>query len=107
MLSIPQLSVGPAWLAWYGLAEIGIGLFALSFPSILGILDPLLHTSYGDGTSGARGTYQLLRVLLASGALVLQTALMGATLPLIMKHFVRSRGALGELGAYFYAVNTL
>ena len=32
---------------------------------------------------------------------------MGATLPLIMKHFVRQRSVLGEMGAYFYAVNPL
>jgi spermidine synthase len=48
-----------------------------------------------------------MRVLLAGGTLLLPTTLMGATLPLILKHFVRSRSVLGELGAYFYAVNTL
>jgi hypothetical protein len=32
--------------------------------------------------------------------LLVPTTLMGATLPFIMKHFVRSRSILGELGAY-------
>jgi spermidine synthase len=51
--------------------------------------------------------YQAMRVLLATGTLLVPTSLMGVTLPLIMKHFVRSRSVLGEMGAYFYAVNTL
>ncbi len=91
-------------LLWYGLAELGIGLAALRFPALLDFLEPLLHAAYG-GSSGA--TYQLMRIALAAGALLLPTSLMGATLPLILKHFVRSRSALGEAGAYFYAVNTL
>jgi spermidine synthase len=43
----------------------------------------------------------------AACTLLLPTTLMGTTLPLIMRHFVRSRSRLGASGAYFYAVNTL
>lgn len=39
--------------------------------------------------------------------LLVPTTMMGTTLPLIMKHFVRSRSVLGQSGAYFYSVNTL
>lgn len=90
-------------LLFYGLAELGIGFFALPFAGILAELDPLLRSSY----SGSPELYGAVRVLLASATLLIPTTLMGATLPLIMKHFVRTRGALGEMGAYFYAVNTL
>jgi len=94
-------------LMWYGFAEIGIGLIALPFTAILGAFDPLLHSAYADSSDGVSWGYQAMRVLLASGVLLLPTTLMGATLPLIMKHFVRSRSVLGEMAAYFYAVNTL
>ena len=94
-------------LLWYGLAELGIGLVALSFAHWLELLEPLLRAAHGDGEGGASLAYQGTRIALASGALLVPTTLMGATLPLILKHFVRSRSVLGEAGAYFYAVNTL
>jgi len=94
-------------LFWYGLAEIGIGLLALQFTAILGAFDPLLHAAFVETPEGIAWSYQAIRVLLASGTLLMPTTLMGATLPLVLKHFVRSRSVLGEMGAYFYAVNTL
>jgi spermidine synthase len=94
-------------LLWYGLAELGIGFVGLRFSAILASFDPLLHAAYGGAGGGAGPGYQALRIGLAGGALLLPTSLMGATLPLILKHFVRSRSVLGAAGAYFYAVNTL
>lgn len=94
-------------LLWYGAAELGIGLFALRFPALLGALDPLLAATYPQGAGGATLGYQTARVLLATGALLIPTSLMGATFPLIMRHFVRSRSILGELAGHFYAINTL
>jgi spermidine synthase len=93
-------------LLWYGVAELGIGLAALRLPHVLEGLLPLLHAAYPEGQGGGPG-YQVLRVLLAAGTLLVPTTLMGATLPLVLKHFVRSRGVLGEVGATFYALNTL
>ncbi len=94
-------------LMWYGVAELGIGLIALPFTAILGAFDPLLHSAFVESPEGISWAYQAMRILLATGTLLIPTTLMGATLPLIMKHFVRSRSVLGEMGAYFYAVNTL
>jgi spermidine synthase len=94
-------------LLWYGLAELGIGLFALRFSALLAFFEPLLRAAYAGGAGGASVGYQVTRIGLACGVLLLPTTLMGATLPLILKHFVRSRSVLGAAGAYFYAVNTL
>lgn len=94
-------------LMWYGFAELGIGLVALPFARILALFDPLLHTTYPGFASDGAWAYQTLRMGLAVGTLLVPTTLMGATLPLIMKYFVRSRSVLGQLAAYFYAVNTL
>jgi len=93
-------------LLWYGVAELGIGLFALPFSAILAGFDPLLQAAYPQGPAGATAAYQATRVLFASGTLLVPTTLMGMTLPLIMKHFVRNRSVLGGMAAYFYAVNT-
>lgn len=94
-------------LLWYGLVEIGIGILALCVPAILDMFDPVLRVFYADSFQDTGRFYQATRVLLASATLLLPTTLMGATLPLIMRHFVRSRAVLGEMAAYFYAVNTI
>jgi spermidine synthase len=94
-------------LLGYGLAELGIGVVALPFASVLASLDPLLHAAYGDASGAERWVYQGVRVLLAGGALLVPTTLMGSTLPLILRHFVRTSAALGESAAHFYAINTL
>jgi spermidine synthase len=94
-------------LLGYGLAELAIGIVALPFASVLASLDPLLHAAYGDAVEGSRATYQSVRVLLAAGALLVPTTLMGSTLPLVLRHFVRDRALLGQSAAHFYALNTL
>jgi spermidine synthase len=94
-------------LIWYGIMEIGIGIVALLVPMILETFDPVLRAFYSGNFEHTDKLYHLTRVGLASGTLLLPTTLMGATLPLIMRHFVRSRSKLGEMAAFFYAVNTL
>lgn len=93
-------------LFWYGVAEVGIGLFALLFASILTGFDPILRAAYPASGEGS-WLYQAIRVGMATFVLLVPTTLMGATLPLILKHFVRGRSVLGEMAGYFYAVNTL
>ncbi len=74
-------------LRWYGLLEIGIGLFAVAFDSLLGIV--------GGSLVGA------------CGLLLVPTALMGGTLPVLARAAAHTteRGtlALGSL----YGTNTL
>jgi spermidine synthase len=94
-------------LFWYGVAELGIGAFALGFAPLVEQLAPLLPLTYAEEAAAPPRLHQTLRVALAAGVLLAPTTLMGATLPLIMKHFVRVRERLGRLAAHFYAVNTL
>ncbi len=90
----------------YGLAELGIGAFALAFPELLRASEGLLGDAYRElGPASAR--YQGLRVLLSAGALLVPTSLMGATLPLVLRQFARSDAQLGRSGGGFYAANTL
>jgi spermidine synthase len=93
-------------LVAYGLAELGIGLSALLFPSLLRAAEIPLGEAYRAlGPESAQ--YQLLRVALSAGALLIPTGLMGATLPLVLRHFARDDAALGKSGGGFYAANTL
>ena len=94
-------------LLWYGAVEIGIGVLALLVPMITQMFDPVLRVIYPQSFDAVSNTYQFVRIALASGAILLPTTLMGATLPLIMRHFVRSRSLLGERAAFFYGINTL
>jgi spermidine synthase len=94
-------------LVTYGLAEVGIGASALLLPGLLELLDPILRLSYPSVAAGRGWVHQTVRAGLAGGALLVPTALMGATLPLILKHFVRARASLGRTAALFYAANTL
>ena len=79
-------------LRWYGLLEIGIGVYAVGFESLLGLLDE----RWG-------GPPWLLAFLL----LLLPTALMGGTLPVLARAAADTAAggarALGQL----YGVNTL
>jgi len=94
-------------LLWYGLIEIGIGLYALAFQSFLNAFQPLLRSVYAANFDDAPMVYQATRVAIAAGILLVPTALMGATLPLVVRSFVRTDSELGGLGGYFYAINTL
>lgn len=94
-------------LIWYGLVEIGIGVFALLVPTLLQLLEPALRAVYPDSFPVTGGLYQTARVVLSAVTVLVPTTLMGATLPLILRHFVRSRSTLGETAALFYGINTL
>ncbi len=93
-------------LLWYGLAELGIGVFALMFQPILSFLTPFFQTA-AFGPETYPYTYQLIRTAVSGAVLLVPTTMMGATLPLVMRHFIHRRETLGGTAAYFYAVNTL
>jgi spermidine synthase len=97
----------PRPLRWYGLIEIAIGLYALAFHRLLGAFEPLLRDVYVATFDAAPELYHTVRVAVAAGMLLVPTALMGATLPLVVRSFVRTDRELGELGGFFYAINTI
>ena len=85
--------------------EAGIGLFALFFPSI----SANLGNAYG-GLVGLQGNFYLFslaRFALCFALLLIPTALMGGTLPVVAKFAVRRLGRLGGRVGQLYAVNTL
>src|SRR5262245_45508632 len=94
---------------WYGLLELGIAASALAVP--LGIRGATwLLTAAVGGRSAPPDAGEVSAAFFYVGAafvvLVIPTALMGATLPLLARHAVRSDEELGRRVGTLYATNT-
>ena len=93
----------------YGLLEIGIALSALTVPLLLLAARNLYVSVLGDqpvpphGDTIGQPVFYLLTSFLV---LALPTGLMGATLPLLTRHAVRTNKELGPRVSLLYAANT-
>src|SRR3954470_9829473 len=91
----------------YALAEAGIGLYALLIPLILWAYPSLNHWMYS--VFGDRWLLlSMVRFVGAAALLLIPTTLMGATLPLLSRHFVTRPWELRRSGlriGTLYAVN--
>jgi spermidine synthase len=92
----------------YGLLELGIALCALAVPYGMRGIGALTVAVLGGGeTAGDPGAFAALFRLITAFALLLPpTALMGATLPLLTRHAVRSDEEVGPRIGALYATNT-
>lgn len=91
----------------YAAMEAGVGLMAFVIPFVVqGIYPPISHwiTNHGGNRFDV---FTLLRFLVVAAVLLPPTTLMGATLPLLARHFVQRGGRLGQRVGALYAVNTL
>ena len=89
----------------YGLLEIGIGVYAGAFPFIVHALTPVyLGAARAMGPDPIK--FGVVQGLLVGSALLIPTAFMGATLPLLARFATDRLGAAGDRVARLYAVNT-
>lgn len=86
--------------------EIGIGLFAIFFPFLFEALTKLYATLLPNGQLTQYNT-QLIRFILAFLFLLIPTTLMGGTLPVIIKYFVKEIKQAGGQISNLYSVNNL
>ena len=89
----------------YALLEFIIALYALAFsPSLTGIegIYGLLYPSVASHPS----LLAFVRLGLACLLLIVPTLLMGGTLPLLSRHFVRHQGEAGSKAGLLYGLNT-
>ncbi len=95
----------------YGAAELLVGVWALILPLLvtpegfLAGVNAYLRNEMGAGSMG----FMLARFACVVPLLLLPTTLMGASLPLLSRHFVRrgaSRRDVGAVVGSLYAVNT-
>ncbi len=91
-------------LVVYAALELGIGAFALASLPLVEGLGALPEVASGDLAPAARTT---LRVLAAAALLLLPTAAMGATLPVVARGLVHDDASLGRASAILYGANTL
>jgi len=92
-------------LRLYAALELCIGLYAVAFPSLLSLLTPLYLAIGGSWNPGFFGL-ATVQLVLVGAALLLPTAMMGATLPLLARFATDRLGAAGERVGTLYGVNT-
>src|SRR5262245_36584736 len=91
----------------YGVLELMVAFYAVSFAAILGWFDPLLSEIYRSDYVTHPALYQIARAAVAFVVLLPPTAMMGATLPIVVQHFAVADRVLGARLGHFYAMNTL
>jgi MFS family permease len=91
-------------LKWFGIAEILIGVTALSTPWLLGGLDALYQQVHASVVSYS-GLLTAVRFLGSLAVLLVPTTLMGATMPLVLRSVVQTN-EFGTRAAALYAANT-
>ncbi len=91
----------------YAVLELGIGAAALLVPAMIGVSNrvqvALLSSEELPQASAGSGVFYLVTSFLI---LLVPTALMGATLPLLARHAVRRQRQIGERIGVLYAANT-
>jgi spermidine synthase len=90
----------------YAALEAVIGVFALGVPFLFQAAEPIFAFAWQSlHFSGA--AIALVRFLLAAAILIVPTACMGATLPLLSKFVTESIDVVGKRVGSLYAANTL
>ncbi len=92
-------------LCLYAALEAGIGLSALAVPSLIDAVAPITLRLVAAGTSPLM--VSLAQFALVMSILLLPTALMGGTLPVLMRLTGERTEALGIRAGTLYAANTL
>ena len=89
----------------YALLEAGIGAFCLVWPLILAALSAIYVLIHRNVTSEFY-TLSLIRFALTFGILLIPSTLMGGTLPVLTRFFVKRLEQLGTNIGILYALNT-
>lgn len=95
---------------FYGVLEAGIALSALAVPLFLKVASLLYIATFGGQPEpvDASGLGQsFFYLLIAFMVLAIPTALMGATLPLLIKYVVQTDEQIGPRVGLLYAINTI
>ncbi|HWP43503.1 MAG TPA: fused MFS/spermidine synthase, partial [Blastocatellia bacterium] len=92
-------------LRLYGLIEIGIGLYGLAVPVIFAALPSIYHP-FWQWLHLSFLALSVIRFVFAGLVLVLPTALMGATLPVLASYYARDPNRVGLRVGSLYSLNT-
>ncbi len=92
-------------LKLYALLEIGIGVYGLAVPFIFAAL-PSVYQPIWRVLQLSFFFLSIVRFLFAALVLILPTALMGATLPILASYYARERKRIGLHVGTLYTLNT-
>jgi spermidine synthase len=92
-------------LKLYALLEIGIGIYGLAVPFIFALL-PKIYQPFWRWLHLSFFALSIVRFIFAAIVLILPTALMGATLPVLSSYYARERNRIGLRVGSLYALNT-
>lgn len=90
----------------YALLEIGIGVYAFILPFLFDLTD-IIYRFIWPSVSGIYPILILVRFLLVTTVLIFPTALMGATLPLLVKYYINKDELIVKFVSILYGINTL
>lgn len=90
----------------YGLLEAGVGLYGLLIPALFALTQRAYAALYGVAESSAVA-FSLIIFALCFAVILVPTALMGATLPVLSRFCVTAVATVGRRIGDLYAVNTL
>jgi spermidine synthase len=93
-------------LVAYGLVELGIGLAGLLTPSLLSASGTIYLGLYGL-LAGSLAWVTLARALATAAILIVPTTLMGASLPLMARFYIRRIDRVGRGLGVIYGLNVL
>ena len=93
-------------LLFYGLLEIGIGVYSLFLPAFLSCAQDF-YPEWSRYFSGSFYVLSLTRFVICFLLILPPTTLMGATLPVLSKFIVDARERVGKDVGYLYALNAI
>ena len=91
-------------LRWFGGVELAIGLSALATPWLLDAAQAV-YSAVAVRLPESMAALTVARLICSAAVLLVPTALMGATLPLVVRSSLVTRGDLGPRVGLLYAVN--
>ncbi len=100
------VDAGPNTLLVYGLLEGGVGLYGLLVPTLFALAQQAYSRLYGL-VHVSFAAFSILLFFLAFLVILIPTALMGATLPVLSRFCVTQFASLGRRVGDLYALNTL
>jgi spermidine synthase len=92
-------------LKLYAILEIGIGIYGLAVPFIFALL-PKIYQPFWRWLHLSFLALSLIRFIFAAAVLILPTALMGATLPILSSYYAKEQSRIGLRVGSLYALNT-
>jgi spermidine synthase len=102
-----RLADTPRNALWmYGLLEGGVGLYGLAIPTLFALTQAIYGRLYGLAEVSFTA-FSLVLFCLCFAVIVIPTALMGATLPMLSRFCVTQFASLGRQIGDLYAINTL